>query len=87
MVTTKEPKAHNYSTYINHRCRCDVCRAANTAYYAKRRAERAAGIVGNGLPAPKEHNESTYTNWGCRCDVCREAWRIASARRRARKNQ
>jgi hypothetical protein len=30
-----------YSTYMNYRCRCDLCRAANAKYKAGRaRAER-----------------------------------------------
>lgn len=60
------------STYNNHDCRCDACKAAWNAYCKKRREERKKGDPGKrGATSPLEHNATTYTNWGCRCDECR----------------
>jgi hypothetical protein len=82
------PKAHNASTYSNHRCRCDVCRSSWAAYVKKRQAERRAGIPGrkNALTGPKTHNANAYIAWGCRCDLCVTDYRIQSVRRRAERN-
>lgn len=76
-----------YSTYVDHNCRCDECRAAFAAYIAKRKAERALGIAGNtkqgGRSEPEIHNAATYTNWRCRCDQCRAAWNAYVRKRRS----
>lgn len=58
----------NYSTYVNHKCRCDACRAAHSAWQRQRRAQRIVEADSYTL-AHGTHN--TYTNWGCRCDDCR----------------
>ena len=67
----KQPDAHNRSRYVNHGCRCPVCRKANREYELHNRT--------NG-PGPKRtelkngrHDRSRYINWGCRCDTCRQA--------------
>lgn len=81
------PKEHGtISTYNNHRCRCDKCRAGNTAWMKRRRTDRIAGIPAtkNGVDGPGTHNAWTYTNWGCRCDICREASRQYQNQRRAK---
>lgn len=46
-------------------CRCDRCRAANTAKHMSLRAERArrAEDAPHGTPGG-------YGNWGCRCEEC-----------------
>lgn len=86
------PTVHNYSTYINHRCRCEICRAANTAYVlarrAKARARRLLVEAGGGryVAAGITHGAGSYRNHACRCEVCRTAHNEAAARyaRRAR---
>ena len=65
------------STYTNHGCRCDECKAANAIYHRRRRRERSESDV-----APREHGtEATYVNYRCRCDACREARNAACKRR------
>lgn len=57
-----------YSTYQNHSCRCDECKAAWREYIRDVRARRIA----RGIPESVVHNANTYNNWGCRCQVCRD---------------
>lgn len=69
------------STYSNHRCRCEDCRAAWAAYcqglkLARQRGGRVLGPHGR---------YSTYTNWMCRCPLCREAMRVNRAGQRSRR--
>jgi len=72
------------STYNNWKCRCDACRAANTRYLARRKAERVARLAVD--PSLAEHGRaSTYNNWGCRCEPCTTAWAIDSRERYRRK--
>lgn len=59
---------HGASKYVNHACRCDICRAANTQRVAERRAARA-----NAKMPPPEHGAAAYSNYGCRCEICRAA--------------
>jgi hypothetical protein len=67
-----EPGPHNHSTYKNHLCDCDVCRAAYNTYVEQRRKTRAAMIAAD--PTLATHGKrSTYINWGCRCPECRAA--------------
>lgn len=42
-IREKPPTEHGLSRYTNEKCRCKVCRAANTRYYRERRA--AAQVV------------------------------------------
>jgi hypothetical protein len=63
---------HGASGYTNDGCRCDVCRAANTARCARRTEERRRELWED--PTLAQHGRaSTYTNWGCRCEPCTEA--------------
>jgi hypothetical protein len=78
------PKVHNFSTYTNLRCRCDVCRAANTEWQRRRRAERRKELAA-GTAHPEHGKASTYENWGCRCRSCTTAHNadtLANSRRR-----
>ena len=64
-------------------CRCEDCRAAHRARYARDRARRVAATNRNGGVAPlAKHGATTYTNWGCRCEVCRTANAVKSRLRR-----
>lgn len=66
------PRHGTYGEYTNHRCRCASCRAANTRYNLKRRAERQQRLRSSQIEV--EHGKySTYTNYGCRCEPCKRA--------------
>lgn len=70
-----------YSKYSNDKCRCAQCRAAWTAYQAKRRLERRE----RPLPDAVKHGKpSTYCNWGCRCRPCIDAHSADNRMHRAR---
>lgn len=55
-------------------CRCERCRAANTATHARYRRERAGRID----DAPHGTNGG-YDNWSCRCESCCSAHAEAMA--------
>lgn len=81
-------KHGQFWTYLNHKCRCDPCKAANnqasTTTRLKRYAERVE--VDGRLVHPKAtHGQaSSYRNKGCRCQPCTTAHSVNLARRRAR---
>ncbi|MCI3277493.1 hypothetical protein [Streptomyces cylindrosporus] len=50
-------------------CRCQGCRAANTAKCQQGHERRVAKAA----DADFEHGASGYKNWGCRCPVCTKA--------------
>lgn len=60
------------STYTNHGCRCDACRAAHTEVCYRARMRRYS----NPVPAGLHGTYNAYTNYGCRCDACRESRRV-----------
>lgn len=60
--------SHDLSGY-RRGCRCDACRAANTARAVRAKAARVARQI----PDDVEHGAACYSGWGCRCDVCRAA--------------
>lgn len=70
------------STYVNHRCRCDECRTANTTYQLRSNQKRSQRPH---VEVP--HGRGGYTNWGCRCEVCTEANRKACAEYQARRRE
>lgn len=69
-----DPRHGHNSTYNNHRCRCEPCKAA----HAEVMADRAHLI--------REDRHGTYTNYayGCRCESCKAARRNYAEDRRAR---
>jgi hypothetical protein len=68
----------------NRGCRCDECRAANTARYHAQRALRMARMEAGELIVA-HGSDSTYNNYLCRCDECRRAHSAVLARWRARR--
>ena len=61
-------------TYRNsaYGCRCEECKAANTARAKAERADRRARLAGD--PSLAVHGlAATYRNWGCRCESCSQA--------------
>jgi hypothetical protein len=72
---------HGMNGYRNLKCRCEICRAATTAYqrdYRRRLAEK-------GLPSgdSRHGTENGYNNYGCRCAECTDA-HTRAARERSR---
>ena len=65
------------SAYVNHRCRCDVCREGNRVRQAAIRERLAA--LGKHEPERIPHGTYGYTNWACRCGVCTAANTAKSA--------
>lgn len=80
---------HGYSKYTNEKCRCDICRRANSERVATRRAERIELTRNGRMPEGVTHGVNAYMNWGCRCQVCRDdraaTDRVRYAKRRARR--
>jgi hypothetical protein len=68
----------------NRGCRCDECRAANTARYHAQRALRIARLEAGELIVA-HGSVSTYNNYLCRCDECRVAHSAEMRRQRARR--
>jgi hypothetical protein len=62
------------TAYANYGCRCDECRAANTAYQRDRRSRKAAGLPVRARAANGEMGAhgtySTYIHHKCRCKEC-----------------
>ena len=64
--------------YVNLRCRCDQCKAAQADYMRDlRKALRQR--------EPEIHGTTGYSNYGCRCETCRKA--NAKSQRQYRKNR
>jgi hypothetical protein len=72
------PEHGTYNCYDKHRCRCDLCRAANAARHLEARRRRRQAVEAGTVVITK-HGTSTYTNWGCRCEVCIKAQAQACA--------
>jgi len=69
------------STYTNHVCRCDECRAAWASDTRRMRAGRVQRLAND--PTLADHGlASTYCNWGCRCRACTDAATRTRHRRR-----
>jgi len=59
------------ATYVMYGCRCDLCRAANTASQARLNAVRAERLARGDLTVELVHgSHNAYQNYGCRCDLC-----------------
>lgn len=70
-MTEPQPVRHGLSAYNKKRCRCAVCKAANTEHHRKARAKRYERTRLNGGVAPIEkHGIKTAQNWGCSCPTC-----------------
>ena len=69
MAATLTTFKHGLTGYTHHRCRCDVCRAANSAYASNLRRSNSEKLTEQAF----DHGLSGYTNHCCRCDVCRAA--------------
>ncbi len=71
------PRKESGTCYAHHKCRCDICKAANARRCAKRRKQRDPST----LPVEAHGKPATYSNWNCRCDLCTEAWGAAQTAR------
>jgi len=79
----RDPRHGTLNGYINHGCRCDRCKAANTEYQAGvREAKRNA-------PTPRHVHgtDSGYRDYGCRLKCCREAHAAANKKHRDSRKQ
>lgn len=76
-----EPRHGTRSWYLNHRCRCQPCRDANTAYH-RELLKRLAQTPFEQIP----HGITGYRDYSCRCPACFKAQsdknRAARERRR-----
>ena len=82
MDSHRTPRHGTRAEYVNHRCRCEACTAANTA---ARRQWRAVARLEPGNP--RHGTINGYQNYSCRCPACTEAARIACMRyRKARRD-
>lgn len=61
---------HTLNCYTGHRCRCDMCRAANAAHVAARR--RRLGPAAR-IPSPEPIDRSRDSRACVRCGLEREA--------------
>jgi hypothetical protein len=73
--------AHGTTTGYRYGCRCEECRAANTAQGREGRVRRAAALARLADQLP-HGSKATYTNYGCQCDACVAAQAAANRRRR-----
>lgn len=69
------------SGYANYGCRCEPCTTAHRLRVRRRREERKA----KGVPEGVQHGVSAYINWCCRCPVCTEEHSRACRERRQRR--
>jgi hypothetical protein len=63
-----EDVPHGVLRYIHYGCRCDICKAANSARHKAAREARKQ----RAHEAPNHGTYSTYVNWGCQCGPCHE---------------
>jgi hypothetical protein len=56
------------SMYVNGKCRCENCKAANAAWQKNIRARRA---LDRELFKVEHGTLNAYTNYGCRCPACK----------------
>jgi len=92
MMRRDDPRHGTRNGYGNLGCRCDLCRAANTAYrknvcgcgrdkhYASVRCRACNDVERTTF----EHGMELRYRRGCRCDECRAAATAARRRRRAK---
>lgn len=66
-------KPHGTTTKYGSGCRCDECKAAQSAYAKKRREQKQAWPVS--IPEHVHGTKNGYTGHSCRCDPCRDAHR------------
>jgi len=72
---------HGRNGYIVHRCRCDICRRAATAYsvaYRRKQVEKKLWLSDGFI-----HGVCGY-ELGCRCDVCKKEQAVNKKERRNR---
>lgn len=62
-----DPRHGTYNGYVNLRCRCAACCAANTAECQRHRQNRAGTLTADD---PRHGKYTTYYNYKCRCDRC-----------------
>lgn len=67
------------STYTNHRCRCEPCKAANARYKSEKVHDNVrlrTSEVTEDLPEITHGVPVSYEWQGCRCEECKEVMRL-----------
>lgn len=87
MVLIGNAEHGTYNMYANHKCRCDPCRKAASAYVlaANHRTGRCRPreqYLAELAAQPKVHGTEGGYNRGCRCASCKDASVEARKRRR-----
>jgi hypothetical protein len=67
-----DPRHGSRTGYGQYGCRCEACRAANTASCRDWRRRMARGLSDGD---PRHGTSNGYSNYGCRCEDCRAAYR------------
>lgn len=81
----KDPRHGTMNAYVNHRCRCDLCKKAMAGYYRKRRKELKKQKLSD--EDPRHGTSNGYTYYGCRCTRCTKANNESSTRWSHRKKK
>lgn len=80
-IAGKPWECGSHSTYNNHGCRGDACRAANVTFNREQRERRHQKLLLD--PTIATHGkESTYFNYLCRCTPCKTEHNRREAERR-----
>lgn len=84
-----DPRHGTVNGYVNRKCRCAACRAANTESTRILRARRVERTRANGGIAPvAQHGTlSTRSNWLCGCVDCLAVDAAAHKRAHYRRRQ
>lgn len=68
------------STYVNHKCRCELCRKANAEYKVNKVRDNVRTRASQSNESLSETTDSivhglpvSYEWHGCRCDECTQA--------------
>lgn len=73
LTNPDDPRHGAVTAYGYHGCRCDRCKAANTAAQQAARNRRAAAAAFEQIPRQVHGTENGYSNYRCRCDRCKAA--------------
>ena len=69
-----DPRHGLYSTYVNHCCRCDLCKETQRW----KQAEYRGRLRSSKTPEHVHGTVNGYQNYGCRCRSCTSAQAAAS---------
>lgn len=92
LVGPNDPRHGRYSTYANHRCRCELCTIAwrdHCRVYQRRKYGHLPQEIRNAIRAleASAHHGTEGTYKRCKCDDCRKAANEARQTRRLRERK